>query len=138
MGICLGYGARNASLFKKMLKLFTSMGWLDFTPEMPSHERLKNLENEWSILRNTFKTGIKDHTSRKFLFHFGVGFRADFSDPETQALQEKYADYHKRITLAYSKKNFLEKTLELILAANNSETQVKRKDAEPPRRKEIF
>ncbi len=120
LGTCLGYGAKNAALFQKMSKLFTSMGRLGFTLQMPSPDRLKSLEEEWSILRKSFTGGFKDHTSRKFLFHFGVGFRVDFSDPETCLLRKKYTDYHKKVTLAYDGTDFLEKTLELISLANNS------------------
>jgi len=95
------------------------MGWLDFTLATPSPDRLKSLEKEWSNLRQSFHVGIKDHVSRRFLFHFGVGFRADFSNPETFTLQKKYTEYHKKITLAYDRANFLEKTLELIYLANH-------------------
>lgn len=120
MGICLGFGAGNATLFQKMTELFTSMGWLGFTLEMPSPDRLKNLEEEWTRLKKFFKVGVHDHVSRKFLFHFGIGFRADFSDPETSTLKEKYTEYHKKVTLTYNSTDFLEKTLELISLANNS------------------
>lgn len=118
MGICLGYGEKNAVLYQKMLNLFTSMGLLDFTLQMPSADRLKCLEEEWSDLKKFFKVGIKDHSSQTCLFHYGVGFRADFSDVETTALQRKYTKYHKKITAAYDNANFLEKTFELILSAN--------------------
>ena len=119
VGICVGYGERNAMLFQKMLKLFASMGWLGFTLAAPPPDRLKNLEEEWSVLRQSFHVGVKDHVSRRLLFHFGVGFRAEFSNPETLALQKKYTKYHKKITHTYDRANFLEKTLELIYLANH-------------------
>ncbi len=118
MGICLGYGERNARLFQKMVKLFTSMGLMHFTLEKASPDRLEHLEQEWDALRQSFTIGIKDHISRKLLFHFGVGFRADFSDPETLCLQEKYTACHKKLTFAYRNGNFLERTLEWIYLAD--------------------
>ena len=69
LGICLGYGEKNAELFQKMVTLLTSMGRLDFTLEKPSPDRLKSLENELVALERFFKGGIKDHVSRKFLFN---------------------------------------------------------------------
>lgn len=121
LGICLGYGAKNAALFQKMSKLLTSLGWMGFSPEKRSQERLKSLETEWTAFsKSTFNVGIQDHASDNFLFHLGIGFRADSSDPETSSLQEKYIKYHKELTLAYDGANFLEKTLELIQLADHS------------------
>jgi hypothetical protein len=54
LGICLGYGERNAKLFQKMVVLLTSMGKLDFILEKPSPDRLRNLEEELSSLERSF------------------------------------------------------------------------------------
>jgi hypothetical protein len=120
LGICLGYGEKNAELFHKMDALLTSMRRLDFTLEKPSPDRLKDLEDELSALKKFFKVGIKDHASRNFLFNTGLGFRADFSDPETSFLQKKYTELYKKLRQAYEGAAFLEKTLELICIADNT------------------
>jgi hypothetical protein len=121
LGICLGYGEKNAELFQKMATLLTSMGRLDFTLERPSADRLKSLEQEFTTLKRTFTGGIHTPVSRKFFFNIGLGFRADFSDPETLFLQKKYAELHKKLTQAYEETAFLEKTLELICIADKTE-----------------
>jgi hypothetical protein len=118
LGVCLGYGEKNAELFRKMATLLTSVGRLKFTLEKPSPDRLKRLEAELTALEGFFRTGIKDHVTRKFLFNIGLGFRADFSDPETLFLQKKYAELYKRLTATYEGADFLEKTLELICIAD--------------------
>ncbi len=120
LGICLGYGERNADLFQKRSKLLTSMGRLGFTLESPSPNCLKRLEEECAILEKSM-VRIKDHRSRKFLFSVGVGFCADATSPETPLLQKKYASLHKRLTQVYDCPDFLEKTLELISLENSHE-----------------
>jgi hypothetical protein len=120
LGICLGYGEKNAELFQKMVTLLTSMGKLDFTLEKPSPERLKNLKDELAVLKRSFTGGIHTPVSRKFFFNIGLGFRANFSDPETLFLQKKYAELHKKLTQAYEGATFLEKTLELICIADDA------------------
>lgn len=120
LGICLGYGEKNAGLFQKMVTLLTSMGRLDFTLEKPSPDRLKSLQDELTELERSFKGGMKDHASRKFLFNIGLGFRVNFSDPDTLLLQKKYTRLYKMLTHAYQSADFLEKTLELIYLADNT------------------
>lgn len=119
MGICLGYGERNAALFQKMSDLRTATGKQGFSIIIPSSARFRELEQELVQLENSFTGRIRDHVSRKFLFNVGVGFRADASDPETLELQENYTTFHKKITQTYKSGNFLEKTLELIILADN-------------------
>jgi hypothetical protein len=120
LGICLGYGEKNAELFRKMAIILTSMGKLDFTLEKPSPGRLKNLKDELAALEDIFKIGMKDHVSRKFLFSIGLGFRVNISDPETAFLREKYTEFYQKLVQAYQGVTFLEKTLELIYAADNA------------------
>ena len=120
LGVCLGYGEKNAALFQKMVNLLTSMGKLDFTLERPSPDRLKSLEDEFAVLERFFNGRIRDHTTRKFLFNIGLSFRASFSDPETIFLQKKYAELHKKLAQMYEGAVFLEKTLELICIADNA------------------
>jgi hypothetical protein len=120
LGTCLGYGEKNAELFQKMVTLLTSMGKLDFTLEKPSPDRLKSLEDELAALEGFFNVGIKNHVTRKFLFNIGLSFRADFSDPETFLLQQKYTELHKKLAQTYRDAVFLEKTLELICIADNT------------------
>ncbi len=119
LGICLGYGEKNAELFQKMVTLHASMDRLDFTLEKPSPDRLRSLEEELAALERSF-TGVRDHVSRKFRFHIGLGFRANVSDPETLLLQKKYAELYKTLAQAYEGTAFLEKTLELICAADKA------------------
>jgi len=118
VGICLGYGEKNAELFQKMETLLTSMGKLNFTLEKPSTDRLRNLEEELASLQRSFTGKMHIPISRKFFFNIGLGFRADFSDPETLSLQKKYAELHKKLTQEYQGRIFLEKTLELICEAD--------------------
>lgn len=118
LGACLGYGEKNAELFQKMEELLTSMGKLDFILEKPSSDRLRNLEEELSVLQTSLSGKIHVPVSRKFCFNIGLGFRANFSDPETLFLQKKYAQLHKRLTQEYQGRVFLEKTLELICSAD--------------------
>ena len=120
LGVCLGYGEKNAELFQKMATLLTSMGRLGFTLEKPSSDRLRSLEEELTALERVFVGGIHTPVSRKFFFNIGLGFRANFSDPETLFLQKKYAELHKKLTRAYEGRVFLEKTLELICAADEA------------------
>jgi hypothetical protein len=120
LGVCLGFGARNAELFQKMVNLLTSMGKLRFTLKKPSIDHLKSLEEEWSSLEKVFKIGFKDHVTRKFLFNIGLGFRVDFSDPETARLQKKYTGLYKELRHTYEGSTFLEKTLELISLEDNA------------------
>lgn len=118
MGICLGYGEGNASLFQTMSSNLSSLGKFGFTLKKPNAKHRKSLEKECSFLENSL-LGFKDHDSRKFLFNLGVGFRADFTNPETHILQKKYRNLHKRLTLQYQGKDFLEETLHLIRLADN-------------------
>jgi hypothetical protein len=120
LGVCLGYGEKNAELFHEMSTLLTAIERFDFTLEKPSSDRLQSLEDKLAALEGFFKVGIKDHVSRKFLFNIGLGFRADFSDPETSFLQKKYAELYKKLRQTYEGAAFLEKTLELISIADNA------------------
>jgi len=121
LGICLGYGEKNAELFRKMVTLLTSIGRLGFTLEKPSSDRLRSLEAELAALESFFIGGMHTAVSGKFFFNIGLGFRADFSDLETLFLQKKYAELHKELTRAYEGEVFLEKTLELICIADETE-----------------
>jgi hypothetical protein len=121
LGICLGYGEKNAELFQKMVNLLTSMGRVGFTLEKPSPERLKNLHNELAALEKVFTGGMNSRVSRRFFFNIGLGFRVNFADPETLFLKKKYAELHKKLTQTYESAAFLEKTLELICLADNVE-----------------
>jgi hypothetical protein len=118
LGIALGYGERNAKLFQKRASILTSLGRLGFTLKVPSPEHLEQLQKEYSDIEKSF-TSFSDRESRKLLFTFGVGFRADFSDPETLDLQKKYKNSRKTLTQTYCEHSFLEKTLELIMLADN-------------------
>jgi hypothetical protein len=118
LGVCLGYGEKNADLFRKMATIFRSLGRFGFTLNTPTPTRFKNLQDELATLERSFNVGMRDHVSRKLLFHLGVGFRVDFSDPETIFLQDKYTNYHKKLTQFYENANFLERTLELIIQAD--------------------
>ena len=118
LGICLGYGEKNAELFRKMATLLTSMGRLNFTLEKPSPDRLRGLEKELADLEQSFTVETHVPISRKFCFNIGLGFRANFSDPETLLLQKKYSELHKQLAQAYEGAAFLEKTLELICIAD--------------------
>jgi len=119
LGICLGYGEKNAKLFQKMVDLLTDTKKIDLTLKKLSPERFRSLENELAVLEKSFSGGIKDHVSRRFLFNIGLSFRTNPSDPETLLLQKKYATLYKQLVHAYTGAPFLEKTLELIYTADN-------------------
>src|SRR5690348_1849640 len=87
LGICLGYGERNAVLFQKISKLVGQIGY--FGPQLAEFSpcRLEILENEIKKIKKHFKTGMKICKSNKFSFSYGVGFRADYLDPETEMLR---------------------------------------------------
>jgi hypothetical protein len=76
------------------------------------------MEEELDAIEKIFKRCGIDYVSKKNLFNSGLGFRADFSDPETVSLQKKYIKCHKELTKSYQNTTFLEKTLELIYLAN--------------------
>ncbi len=114
LGICLGYGEKNAQLFQMRASIFTSLGRLGFTLEKPSLERQHRLKKEAEAIGKVFK-GFKDHQSKRFLFHRGISFVADHSSSETALLYDKYRKLHKMLTQKYSSGDFLENTLELIL-----------------------
>jgi len=118
LGICLGYGQKNADLFQQMSLTLTSSGKLGYTLEIPSLDHLRDLEQKWNTLKHSFNSGLKDRTSRKFLFTVGLGFRVDQSIPETSMLQHKYTELRKKLTQEYSNGDFLQKTLELIVLAD--------------------
>lgn len=118
LGICLGYGQKNAALFQQMSSTLTSMGKLKYTLERPSPDHLRNLEKKWDALKKSFNKGLKDRISKKFLFTVGLGFRIDPSDPETTILQNRYRNLRKQLTQEYYEEDFLQKTLELIVLAD--------------------
>ncbi len=121
LGICLGFGEKNADLFDRMVKVHTAMGWLDFTLYVPSSEHRAQLEKEWDNIKNASGgVGKKIYVSHNFTFNSGVGFRADKTDPETVMLKKKYQDYRKILAQTYQGADFLEKTLELIKLANSN------------------
>lgn len=114
LGICLGYGEKNARLFQMRANIFTSLGRLGFTLEKPSAKRQYSLQKQADAIGKSLK-GFKDHQSKRFLFHKGVSFVADHFSSETALLFDKYRELHKLLTQTYSSGDFLENTLELIL-----------------------
>lgn len=120
MGICLGYGERNAALFKKRASILSALGRLGFTLKKLTPERRKSLKKDCDLLEKSLSS-FRDHDSRKFLFNLGLGFCADFTDPETHVLQKKYRHLHKTLPRLYVGKDFLEETLHLISLTNCSE-----------------
>ena len=120
LGICLGYGEKNADLFHKRRQILRSLGRLGFTLRVLSTEKRKNIESTLRTLEKSFHGGIKVHSSRRFLFHPGISFLADFTDPDTSKLQLKYTDAYKKIIQAYTQSPFLKRTLELIKLADEN------------------
>lgn len=118
LGICLGYGARNANLFHKILMLYKDLGYFGFTLSKPSIQRTQQLEDELDALESRFKICSVKHVSKKHLFSFGISFRGDPTDAETQQLQKKYSHFYRVLPKQYHRVNFLEKTLELIYLAS--------------------
>ena len=104
-----------------MSTILTSLGRLGFTLRHPPSQRRQDLKQELALLEKTFVSFGRDHKSRKFLFHPGVGFRVDPLDPDTLMLKQKYTELHKILTRSYRKGIFLEKTLELIILADRCE-----------------
>jgi hypothetical protein len=120
LGICLGYGAKNAALFHKILLLYKNLGYFGFTLSKPSIQHAQQLEGELDALESHFKICSVKQISKKHLFSFGISFRADLADVETKQLQKKYSHYYRVLPKQYRSVNFLEKTLELIYLANES------------------
>jgi hypothetical protein len=121
VGICLGYGEKNARLFEEMVHIFSSQGLYGFRLGIPSPpEHQKALEEKLAALQATFNGVCNSHKSKKFQFSWGPSFRADFTDPETHLLREKYMNASKTLSHHYeNKSSFLEKTLDLIIAADS-------------------
>ncbi len=117
LGIALGYGEKNARKFQAMCEVLRKLGKLGFTINNPAANDLGKLQCEYENIHNSLSS-FQDHKSRKFLFTFGVGFRADFSDDETVYLKNKYQKLRKILTQEYNQADFLKKTLELIIFAN--------------------
>ncbi len=120
VGVCLGYGEKSALLFESMVDLLSLQGLYGFTLRMQSspkfHKAIKKKMDAILAISGPFKS----HKSKKFLFSWGPSFRADSTDPEIPLLQEKYLEGSKALSLFYGKRNsFLEKTLNLIIAADN-------------------
>lgn len=121
LGICLGFGERNADLFDRMDQIYASIGGHGFTLYKPSPERRAELKKEWNDIETSFGViGKRVIVSRKFRFTSKVGFRADNSDPETAVLKKKYQDCQKKLAQTYQGVDFLEKTLELIKLADSN------------------
>lgn len=118
LGICLGYGAKNADLFHKMTNLHKILGHFGLTLSKPSQHRVQQAKDELEALECRFKTCSIKCTSKKHWFQIGLSFRADLTDRDTQQLQKKYSHCYKILNKPYQGANFLEKTLELIYLAN--------------------
>lgn len=120
LGICLGYGENNAVLFQKMNDLRNCLEQHEFLPHKKSADRMQMLKAELSSVENVLRGRINPRKTRKFFFNIGLGFRANFSDPETIQLQRKYGELHKQLTREYDGRSFLERTLELICIADRA------------------
>lgn len=117
VGICLGYGERNAVLFEKMIKHFSALGLYGMT--LHSLEYQKAIKNELSSLKASFNGILQSHDSKKMLFSFGPSFRVDDTHPETHLLEKKYLQASKTLPQFYSNsKSFLENTLCLLIEAD--------------------
>lgn len=117
LGISLGYGVKNAVRFQQICNDLTDLGKLGFTLAKVSNGKREQLEERCQTNKASLSP-FKDHTSRKFLFTFGVGFLGDFNEPETLLLQKKYVALRHELTREYLEGDFLKKTLELIVKAD--------------------
>ncbi|MES2344541.1 MAG: hypothetical protein V4494_01190 [Chlamydiota bacterium] len=117
LGIALGYGEKNARKFQTMCEILHKMGKLGFTINQPSSNNIAKLQREYESIHNSLSF-LEDHQSHKFLFTLGVGCRVDFSDAESVFLEKKYRKLRKLLTQEYRQADFLTKTLELIVSAN--------------------
>ncbi len=122
LGIALGYGEKNARLFDEMSSITTSITKTIIPLKRLSLEHKEKLKEKLTKLNSKLEF-FNDQNSRKFLFTQGSGFRADFSDTETLRLQNKYKQARKSLTQQYSSKGFLQKTLELIIYADQNSTR---------------
>ena len=118
LGICLGYGEKNAVLFNRMAVLYEKLGYLRSMLYQPSLHRISLLQEELTALEKSLKICSLGLRSKRHLFNIGVGFRGRLADLETMRLQEKYTESHRLLTMSYRNVDFLEKTLELIYSAN--------------------
>ncbi len=91
MGILLGYGEHNATLFYKKSKRFRYARYL-----FPIEEK---------------KLECSDTESYPMMIVNAVQFLADLQHPETKFLQKKYKDLRKKIADIYSQGDMLEITL---------------------------
>lgn len=118
VGICLGYGERNAVLFEKMIRYFTALGFYGFTLQSLEHQ--KAIKNDLAVLNASFNGVLNSHHSKRMLFSFGPSFRVDKEHAETLLLKEKYTEASKALVHFYdNEKSFLENTLHLLIEENN-------------------
>ncbi len=119
LGICLGYGRKNAELFQKFATLYERLGTKRFSPILISPVQRKNMERELASIQKKLKySSSEEESSMPFQFVHDVGFRANLEDKGTLALIKKYKELKKILTQKYAHNSFLEKTLELIMLAD--------------------
>jgi hypothetical protein len=114
LGIMLGYGEHNASLYSRRDELYRTRGYSKLMLKKPKpSEGFETIEDEIQYLHNVLS--FYDTQGPLLVFN-SVNFAADPSHPETITLIEKYRRLGQEISQTYKDKNFLEVTLSLLTA----------------------
>jgi hypothetical protein len=120
LGLCLGYGKKNAQFFAKMAEIMKKIGKHKFSLEVHNPERLEQLSYELSEIEK--RLGYSNYKSFSDLeLVSSIGFRCDFSDKETLTLLKTYNKAKKRLTKHFAG-NFFKEALFLMFEADQEMT----------------
>jgi hypothetical protein len=115
IGILLGFGRHNATLFSRRCQITDANEPQEFSltkkPLIPSHG-FSSLDEELSDIHSRFKSfdDIEANDFNPLLLSL-PGFVADHTSPETKKLQTEYMQQYKKIVKIHKNRNFLEATL---------------------------
>ncbi len=112
-GILLGYGVHNAKLYDRKYRLERFL-YFDEIPKLPikkpsPSKSFSSIEEEFDFLESKIKPFGEYGYSP--LIQNSVHFMIDPQHPETKALEKKYRELRGKISVIYSKGDFLEITL---------------------------
>ncbi len=105
LGIILGYGKHNASLFYQRALIENQINTCQFAPK-----KFDLIEAKFNAL-NVKLQPVNQTKPSKLLFALSPAFIFDPHHPETQKLLTQYTRQKKEFTTAYGRGNFLETTL---------------------------
>lgn len=118
LGICLGYGKKNAHSFSKMVDLMRKLGINSMSIHQFRPEKFRELENELHTLEKQLQFSIH-HLSRSDVDYINaIGFRCDPFDEETMLLLQNYLESRRALTEYFHGKPFLKSALLLLMRAD--------------------